>query len=412
MNDRHPTWRVLLASMVRQAAELRLPQTASSLTLLTLLAIVPMAALGLAGLSALPAFQPLRTQVERFLVDQLFLPSIAATVVRYVNEFVVAAEQLSAVGTVLFLASALMAMLTVDRTLNEIWRTPRPRPLGQRLLLYWAMLTLGPVALGFALALQVQVASRLADASLLVEAVAAVLPSGLTVAVLAVLYRAAPNTRVRWRDALVGAAVATLLLLGLKRLLGAWLTTFTTYTVVYGAFAALPLLLSWLFAVWLSVLFGAVLAANLPHRGDSPGTAARGSPQAEFERLVAVLGHLLRDVQVPTTRLRALFGGDGRVAERIGALLANQGFLVRTWPAGPGGRSSGVWDEVWFAAPGLAAMTLRPLFDRCWRGAAAAANPLRPDPGGPSLTRPLGDVLQDRAAPARLRTGSDPAACP
>jgi len=394
MHDRGSSLRALLASMARQAGDLRLQQAASSLTLLTLLAVVPMAALALAALSALPAFQPLREQFERLLAEQLFLPSISETVVRYVNEFVVAAEQLSALGTVLFLATALTAMLTVDRTLNQIWRTPRPRPLLQRIALYWAMLTLGPVAIGGAVALQGQVAARFGAGNLLVQASASVLPPLLSVAVLVLLYRLAPSERVRWRDACAGAALGALLLLALKSLLGASLGAFSTITVVYGAFAALPLFLSWLFAVWLSVLVGALFAANLPSWGATTDGAGRRTPQAEFDRAVAVLTALLHQApaHVPSARFRAAFDGDARAADRMATQLSAQGYLVRTWPAGARGGSDGVWDELWLGSPELPSMTLRPVFDRCWR--VGSAPPLRGvDPGGPALTRPLSEVI-------------------
>lgn len=398
MHDRGSDLRALLASMARQAGDLRLQQAASSLTLLTLLAVVPMAALALAALSALPAFQPLREQFERLLAEQLFLPSISETVVRYVNEFVVAAEQLSALGTVMFLATALTAMLTVDRTLNQIWRTPRPRPLLQRLALYWAMLTLGPVAIGGAVVLQGQVASRFGAGNVLVQASASALPSLLSVAVLALLYRLAPSERVRWRDACAGAVLGALLLLVLKSLLsaslGASLGAFSTVTVVYGTFAALPLFLSWLFAVWLSVLLGALFAANLPSWGATTGAAGPRTPQAEFDRVVRVLTALLHQApaHVPSARFRAAFDGDARVADRVATLLSGHGYLVRTWPAGSRGGSAGVWDELWLATPELPSMTLRPVFDRCWR-VDPAIPPHGVDPGGPALTRPLSDVI-------------------
>lgn len=394
MHDRGSSLRALLASMAHQAGDLRLQQAASSLTLLTLLAVVPMAALALAALSALPAFQPLREQFERLLAEQLFLPSISETVVRYVNAFVVAAEQLSALGTVMFLATALTAMLTIDRTLNQIWRTPRPRPLLQRLALYWAMLTLGPVAIGGAVVLQGQVASRFGAGNTLVQASAAVLPSLLSVAVLALLYRLAPSERVRWRDACAGAALGALLLLALKSLLGASLGAFSTVTVVYGTFAALPLFLSWLFAVWLSVLVGALFAANLPSWGVTTVVAGQRTPQAEFDRVVAVLTALLHQApaHVPSARFRAAFDGDPRVADRVATQLSAQGYLVRTWPAGARGGSAGVWDELWLGTPELPTMTLRPVFDRCWRvGDGLPTQGL--DPGGPALTRPLSEVI-------------------
>ena len=67
-------------------------------------------------------------------------------------------------------------MLTIDQTLNGIWRTPRPRPLAYRLALYWSLLTIGPVLLGMTLGLQVRVAEQLVEANAVVETIARVLP--------------------------------------------------------------------------------------------------------------------------------------------------------------------------------------------------------------------------------------------
>ncbi|HMS79865.1 MAG TPA: YihY family inner membrane protein [Burkholderiaceae bacterium] len=258
MRDFAANLRLLLASMSRQAGELRLPQTASSLTLLTLMAVVPMAAVALLGLTASPAFSTMRARVQRFVADNLFLPSFSETVTGYIEDFVGAANQLSVIGTVLFLATAMTAMLTIDRTLNGIWRTSRPRPLAQRLALYWGLLTVGPVLLGAALGLQGRVAERLVDASFAVELIARLLPPALGIGTLTLLYRLAPNVRVRGAHALFGALVAAVLLDLLRRLLGVYVERFPSYTVVYGAFAALPLLLLWLFAIWMSVLGGAL----------------------------------------------------------------------------------------------------------------------------------------------------------
>ena len=395
----------LLRAMLRQADELQLQQTASSLTLLTLLAIVPMAALGLLVLTSLPAFEAMRESVQRFVADHLFLPSFSATVSGYINEFAGAAERLSAIGTIVFLASAMLAMLTIDQTLNGIWRTPRPRPLGQRLALYWSMLTLGPVLLGLTLALQVRVAASLPSDTGLVETVAAVLPPVLGVTVLTLLYRMAPNERVRWRHALLGALVTAVLLDLLRRLMGVYIARFPSYTVVYGAFAALPLFLLWLFAVWMSVLVGALLAANLRFWAVPLGVPHQATPAAEFDRIVRILGEVVRATphSVPSARFRPDFDGDAAAADKVAGLLASQGYLVRVWPVADRGGPAGVWDEYWLPSPELPAKTLRPLFDRVWLGSAptdsaAARRRRRPtqtdfDPGSALLGRPLAEVL-------------------
>jgi len=396
----------MLRAMARQAGELRLQQTAGSLTLLTLMAIVPTAAFGLLVLTALPAFESMRENVQRFVASNLFLPSFSETVAGYINEFAGAAEQLSAIGTVIFLATAMSAMLTIDGTLNGIWRTPRPRPLAQRLALYWSMLTLGPVLLGAALALQLRVAASLTGSPWILEAFAPLLAPLLGVLGLALLYRMAPNERVLWRHALVGALVTGVLLEMLRRLLGVYIASFPSYTVVYGAFAALPLFLLWVFSIWMSVLVGALVAANMRFWAVPLGSPHLATPSAEFDRIVRVLADVVRAAphRVPSARFRPDFDGDGAAADRVASLLAAQGYIVRVWPVTAHGGPSGVWDEYWLPTAELPGKTLRPIFDRVWQGATTAgarrrarAAPEHLDPGSALLGRPLAEVL---SAPA------------
>jgi membrane protein len=407
MRDFGPNLRQLLASMFRQAGELRLQQTASSLTLLTLMAAVPTAALGLLVLTASPAFESMRAAVLDFLGHNLFLPSFSAVVSGYIQEFVGAAGRLSAIGTAVFFATALSAMSTIDHTLNGIWRTRRARPLPQRLALYWALLTLGPVLLGGALVLHLRMTAGLggaASAGGVFDALTAGLPWMLGVLVLALLYRLAPNERVKWRHALVGALVAALLLEGLKRLFGLYIAYFPSFTVVYGAFAALPLLFVWLIALWMSVLVGALLAANLRFWGVPLGPPHEATPAGEFDRMVRVLAEVVRagPAQVPASRFRPDFDGDPRAADRVASMLASRGYLVRVWPTRAGTGRAGVWDELWLPGAALRSLTLRPLFDAVWgaegerrrtRPSSAAQAAARVDPGGAMLTTPLAELF-------------------
>ena len=398
--------------MRHQAFELKLQQTASSLTLLTLGAIVPIAAVGLMLITALPAFESMRIDIERFLATNLFLPSFSATIIRYLNQFLAAADKLSAIGTVAFCATAITSMLTIDRTLNQIWRTPRPRPLAQRMTLYWTLLTIGPVLLGGALALQTKLVARVGTVTGIVDVLSGWLPAVLGIGALSMLYWLAPNDRVRWRHALVGALVCVGLLTFLNLLLGLYFTRFPSYTIVYGAFAALPLFLLWLFAVWMSILIGALVAANVRFWGDSLGHPHGVTPSVEFERMVRILSAIVQESPrpVPSERFRAEFDADAKAADQVAALLASQAYLMRVWPVRTDGGSASVWDEYWLPAAGLPDKTLRPLFDRVWSlqpGRAASVDwqstGLTIDPGSPLLERPLSEIF------ALPLTGNSPA---
>jgi membrane protein len=81
------------------------------------------------------------------------------------------------------------------------------------------------------------------------------------------LYFYVPYTRVRWRHAITaGFLVAGALELA-KKGMAIYLLQVPTYSLIYGAFAALPILLVWIYVTWLLVLLGAVLAASLPELG-------------------------------------------------------------------------------------------------------------------------------------------------
>jgi hypothetical protein len=101
-----------------------------------------------------------------------------------------------------------------------------------------------------------------------------------------------------------------------------------------------------------------------------------------------------RPQQADSARFRAAFDGNAQAADRVASILSAQGYIVRVWPVTAGNGVAGVWDEVWLAAPGLEAMTLRPLFERIWAASDAGAQTrLANDPLSGWLTRPIGEAL-------------------
>ena len=220
--------------------------------------------------------------MQQWLSDSLFPESIARQVMGYLTQFSAKASRVGTVGFGFLLLSALSLVLTIDTTLNGIWRVRRARPLAQRVLMYWAVLTFGPLALAALLGM----ASYAASVSRgLVSALPAVwqflldfLEFALVAGGMTALYRFVPNTFVRWRHALAGGLFVALGIELAKKGLALYLSNMPSMSAIYGAFAAAPILLLWIYILWVVVLLGAVMTAYLPNllaakvrSGDTPG---------------------------------------------------------------------------------------------------------------------------------------------
>jgi membrane protein len=273
----------------------RLGLTASSLTFTTVIALVPLVTLILAVFTAFPVFGAMQTTLQTWLVQSLVPDNIARTVQGYLTQFASKASRLGAVGLVAFVLTALALIFTMDRTLNNIWRVRQLRPFAQRLLIYWAALTLGPLLLAGSLTLTSYALSSS-------KGLVGVLPGGLRflldalefallAAGVSALYHYVPNTRVKWAHAAAGGIFVAIAFEVAKALLAWYLRSVPTYAAVYGAFATVPILLLWFYIAWLIVLFGAVIAAYLPsllsgvaRRGGKPGW----NFQLAFETIAAL----------------------------------------------------------------------------------------------------------------------------
>ena len=279
---RHWPWFDTLRTLRQRFREDHLALTAGSLTFTTLISLVPLVTVMLAVFTAFPMFGRFQLSVQQYFVQALVPDNIARPVLQALTQFAGKASKLGSVGLLLLGVTALALMFTIDRTLNGIWRVPRPRPLAQRVLVYWAALTLGPLLLGVSLSL-----TSLAVSSS--RGLVGALPGGLSLLVdllefsllaagMALLFRFMPNTHVRWRHAWAGAVFVALGFEAAKRALGWYVKSVPGYSMVYGAFATLPIFLLWIYLSWLIVLFGAVIAAYAPslalrvvRRPDRPG---------------------------------------------------------------------------------------------------------------------------------------------
>ena len=265
---RHWPWFDTLRTLRIRFRDDHLALTASSLTFTTLISLVPLVTVMLALFTAFPIFARFQLALQQYFLQSLVPDTIAKPVLLALTQFAGKANKLGSLGLILLGLTALALMFTIDRTLNGIWRVPRPRPLAQRVLVYWAALTLGPLVLGASLSLTsyaLSASSGLVGAmpggvSFLLGAVeVALLAAGM-----AALYRYVPNTHVRWPHALAGGVFVALGFAVAKRGLAWYVGQVPTFSVLYGAFATLPILLLWIYLSWVVVLLGAVIAAYAP----------------------------------------------------------------------------------------------------------------------------------------------------
>ena len=275
----------------------RLGLTAGSLTFTTLIALVPLVTVMLAVFTAFPLFAGFEVALEKYFLHNLVPDGIAKPVLLALTQFAGNARGMGTLGLVLLVVTALALVLTIDRTLNAIWRVRQPRPLGQRVLVYWAALTLGPLALGMSLTLtSLAVSASRGLVSALPGGVALVLEMMqfmLLAAAAAGLFHYVPNTLVRWRHAWAGGLFVAIAFELVKKLLGWYLDSVPTYSAVYGAFAFVPIMLLWVYLVWVVVLLGAVVAAYAPSL-QMQVISRPAVPGWRFELAMAVLSQLDR----------------------------------------------------------------------------------------------------------------------
>ncbi|MCJ0763989.1 YihY family inner membrane protein [Variovorax terrae] len=293
----HFPWRTTALTLRERFREDHLGLTASSLTFTTSIALVPFFTVALAVFTAFPMFAQVQQVLQKWLIDSLIPDNIARQVIGYLTQFAGQASKLGGVGLAVLLVTAIAMILTIDRTLNGIWRVRRPRPLAQRVLIYWAAITLGPLLLGASLT----ITSYAISAS---RGVVGALPGGVRLLLdtleffllaggMAALYHYVPNTRVKWGHAWVGGLFVAAGIEVAKKMLAIYLGMVPTYSMVYGAFATLPILLVWIYVAWIIVLLGAVIVAYLPSL--LTGVARRGgTPGWQFQLAVEVLQQLHR----------------------------------------------------------------------------------------------------------------------
>lgn len=240
-------------------------RVAASLSYTSLLALVPLTAVSFAILAEVPYFQAMGGQMQAYVFDN-FMPDAGGRVVDVFEGFVGNARKMGEVGLAGLAVVAVLLFNTILASMNLIFRVRKPRPLWRRLALFVGLLVLGPLVVAASFALAGMIVAMTKGMGL--DAFTGPLgrfaragPAGIMVVGLAIFYWAVPNRRILWRDAFLGGLVGGLLFSALRWGFGLYLIYFPTYQAIYGAMAAIPIFLVWMYLSWTMILIGAVMAA-------------------------------------------------------------------------------------------------------------------------------------------------------
>ena len=231
----------------------------AALTYTSLLAVVPLLAVGLILFQKLPFYPAVLQATEDFIL-RVFTPGIGQQLVVSFAEFIAKAGQLTGISSLILLVTAMMTLNTIDQTLNKIWKVERGRRTAISMLIYFGVVVLGPLLVGLSVIATTYLLSLTVSAGVTHNSWQLWLAWLIILLVFSAVYRWVPNTHVKWRYALTGGLLATILFELAKQGFTLYLRWFPNYEIIYGAVAVVPLTLVWIYISWLVVLIGAETA--------------------------------------------------------------------------------------------------------------------------------------------------------
>jgi membrane protein len=255
-----------LRFFLRRFLDDRLFQVAGALSFTTAFALVPLSMVVFGVLSAFPVYEQWSDQLSHYIFAN-FVPASAREVESYLRELSKNTGQLTAVGVIVLVVSLLITLNGIEAAFNRIWRVPTARPKFGRFLVYWTVLTFGALlaaaslamsARFFALSIFSTMPGRWVETWMLQLS-----PIAIEWLALTLVYRVVPHRTIQWRFAMIGAALAAVLIELVKWGVGLYLGGFATYQRIYGALALIPIFLGWIYFSWIAILFGASLASSL-----------------------------------------------------------------------------------------------------------------------------------------------------
>ena len=244
--------------------------SAGTLTYTTLFAIVPLMTVAFVGFSVLPQSTDVQNAVQDY-VFQNFIPNSGAVVQEKLLEFSSRTKELTTVSFIFLFVTTFSLLMTIEKVFNRIWHIPETRSGFQRLLVYWAVLTLAPTFVVASILISLYFVGLPFISELETFGVGELLLSHLPKLLLAVsftvIYYAVPNCEVPFKHALAGGVLTMIFFVATMSLFGE-IVPRLSFNAIYGAFAAFPIFLMWMYLVWMIVLSGLIFVRCLSLQRD------------------------------------------------------------------------------------------------------------------------------------------------
>ncbi len=243
------------------------PKTAAYLTFTALFAVVPVMTVTFSILALIPDLKGAEGQLESYLFEH-FMPATGEHLQNYLVAFSKQASNLTSIGVVMLFVTSITMLRKIEGSFNEIWHVKESRKGVSGFLLYWALLSIGPVLMGAAIAMSsylssLRILEQYESVQVTQKFLLGFVPILLSTLAFSLAYIAVPNTKVPLKHGIAGGLVAAILFDVARRLMTLLVTFFPTYQLVYGAFAAVPIFLIWIFVSWSILLVGAELVQAL-----------------------------------------------------------------------------------------------------------------------------------------------------
>jgi membrane protein len=244
---------------------------AAALSYTSLLSLVPLLAIGLAAVAAFPTFEAIRGELQDILVKTL-VPEVGQHVQHMIDELIGNVGNFTTFGVISLVVTAILLLVTIEDALNRVFRVVKPRPPMSRIMVYWTVVTLGPILLAASLSVGDWLLGPREQrilGGILLEIGSGLFRFAMLVSLFSLLYGALPNRPVPIMDAVKGAVLSALAVALLRVCFHVYVADLRAYQSVYGALAALPILLFWMYLLWVAVLIGAEFTACLVEARES-----------------------------------------------------------------------------------------------------------------------------------------------
>ena len=241
------------------------PRVAASLSFTSVLALVPLLTVVLSVLAFVPYFEKWSKMIELFIFTHL-VPASSETVQAYLHDFTEKAGELTIIGSAFVLVSSVTLLASIESAFNDIFRVEEERHWLRKLLVYVIVLIFGPLLMVTSVAISSIFLSlggigKWTMFDTVISKLMMVFPVVFEFSMFFLFYKLIPNTKIIAKAAAIGAVSALALFELAKWGFVLYLTNFNSYQVIYGALAAVPIFLIWLYVSWLILLMGALLGA-------------------------------------------------------------------------------------------------------------------------------------------------------